>query len=589
MRFFNHRFQQFLVVVALLSILLPVVKGNDTDPVPPKLQNSPYQLTEIEPDLLEIKLIHTGDITYKNISDSMENTSLREVPEMVIDVEAFDYAQYADHYVHWQDVHIWDPWEMLVSDTDNDSNKEIIGVRMYPPNSVPPGEVSFYDKMYEYSDDNFIPVFDYPDSTSIVHWSGDLDDNGNQEVLLLYIYINWDSLAQGHAIQSYESQASDQLATQFNFQYNIPLVSQANHPTISDLDQDGELDMLYYMEGGELNGALCPSSSIVAEYDPSVNNFVNKYCFNQPAWYTSNYAVSDWDMDGYMEFATGGIDGEMYIVENTGQDSYQRVFEDTLDTYNAYMITSTNDMNGNGKPELWIGGDRSGSGTTIFCYESTGDNEYENVYKVRLPGAFSFYDYGVVDTDIDLDGIDELMIWTGGKIFILKNVGPESYEIIYAHKNNGGGEPVYQLHFSATSKDVSGDGYPELLISMKNGLGDDAYFFTKIYQPSGILTGVTPPQYPNSKKLLKVYPNPFNRSVVIQWPYLGLNDISIHIYDIKGRLIRSIPRSYNTIYQEDEIRWDATDNLGKEIVSGIYLIKVSNVDSQLFTKVVLLE
>jgi len=104
--------------------------ASGSDKVQPR-ENAYYQITEIEPDLIEIKIPHTGDVTYKNTSRQILASPLREVPEMIIDVDAIDFEIYADRYVHWQDVHVWDPWDLLVADTDQDGKKEVMGELWY--------------------------------------------------------------------------------------------------------------------------------------------------------------------------------------------------------------------------------------------------------------------------------------------------------------------------------------------------------------------------------------------------------------------------------------------------------------------------
>jgi len=553
-------------------------------------ENTYYQVTEIEPNLVEIRNPHTGDVTYKNTSEQVDVASPLEVPEMLINVANFDFEFYADRYVHWQNVHVWNTWSgLLIADTDQDGRKEIIGDRNYVSSNIPPGEPKFHAIIMELTDENtFQLVHDYPDSTHVPFWAGDIDDDWKQEVVLAKLSYN-DSLIPYKLIQNYEALTSSDFSTEFNHEYYRVPFAQPNHVNIIDFDSDQQQEMIYFLSGGEHDGDTCASSTVITEYDSNTNQFQFKYCFQQPAFYTSHYAFADWDMDGHMEFATGGLDGEMYIVEATGPDTYELVYEDTLDTYNAYLSTSTNDMNGNGKPELWIGGDRSGSGTTIFCFESIGNNEYENVFKFRLPGVFSFDGYGIVNTDIDQDGVDELMIWTAGFIFILKNNGPESYEVIYAHQNNAWDGPSYRLYSSVTSKDVSGDGYPELLISLSTGLEEDTYYFTEIYQPTGPLLKIEQVELPSSYQTLTTYPNPFNNSVMIQWPYIGNHNVSMEIFDIRGRLVHSVEFPTSSKHQKSEYQWNATSNLRKEVTSGIFIIKVANFKTQFITKVVLLE
>jgi len=556
--------------------------------------NEVYQFTEIEPDLVEIKLTHTGDVTYKNTATAMENTSLREVPEMVIDKDVIDFGYYADRYVHWQDLHAWDPWGILVADTDHNGMKEIIAERFYGRSHIPEEGTWFHAMIFELGDDGiFNEMYDYPDSTTYSGWAGDLDFDGNQEVILRAIYEDLDSLAMGNSIQCYEADAADHFATTLSFEIFPTLQSQVNHATLFDLDNDNQMEMIYFLAGGEFYGNPCASSTIIAEYDSVTNQFVQNYCFTQPAWYTSHYAIGDWDMDGQMEFATGGIDGEVYILETTGDDEYTLVYEGTVDTYNAYMTTTTNDMNGNGKPELWIGGDQSipgGAETLITCFESSGDNQYEEVFKIRIPGIMSFNQYGVVNTDVDQDGVDELMIWVEDHIFILKNSGPESYEIIYAHFNDEWNlAPFYQIYYSTTSIDVNGDGYPELIISMRNNQGGDQYYFTEIYLPTGALLDLESERQPDMPFVINAYPNPFNRTIRISWT-LSRREVSrVEIFDIRGRRLKNYHIKDLGLKGTNEFNWNGLDDNGREVMSGVYIVKVSGSNIQQSLKVMLIK
>lgn len=580
------------VLSALLCCSLQVQATNLNIPQ----SDAVYQFTEIEADLIEIKLLHRGEVTYKNTALAMENSSLREVPEMVIDIETIDFDYYADRYVHWQDIHAWDPKTLLVADTDQDGMMEIIAERFYSSWHIPDDGTWFHDIIFELAEDGiFYESFDYPDSTTHPRWAGDLDHDGKQEVILRAIYDDLDSLAMGNIIQGYEADSVNHFANTLSFEIFPTLQSQVNNATLVDLDYDNQMDMIYFLAGGEIYGNPCASSTIIAEYDSVTSQFVQNDCFHQPAWYTSHYATGDWDMDGQMEFATGGIDGEVYILEVSGDDEYTLIYEDTVDTYNAYMSTSTNDMNGNGKPELWIGGDKSipgGAETLITCFESSGDNQYGEVYKIRIPGIMSFDQYGVINTDVDQDGVDELMIWVEDHIFILQNTGPESYELIYAHSNDEWNlPPIYQTYLSTTSKDISGDGYPELLISMRNLIGDDHhyYYFTEIYSPSGPLLGVQPAIKPETPLLIKAYPNPFNQSITISWPPAETGISNVEIFDMNGRLINSILTDNNIQQRGGNFKWEGLDNNGRVVMSGIYIIRVTGINVLQSMKVVLIK
>lgn len=541
-----------------------------------------YKITEIKPDLVEISIPQTGQKIYKRTSDVLSFDHQADVSKFTIDVDNIDWDYYADRYTFWQDVHMWDFYQIVVTDTDQDGYAELLGFRDYTYKTVPDGDTLWYDVLYELSDDGrFNEVYRYPNSTSMPWWSGDIDHDGNMEVLVKknVFYEQYNSA--GQIMQSYESPAPDSLATEHNFDVPLTRLTQPNHVTVFDLDKDGEMEMLYYLDGGVANVEPCPASTHIAEYDPGSNSFIEKYCFSQPAFYTSNYAVVDLDLDGQIEFATGGIDGELYILETVGDDTYDLVWEDTLNTHNMYMSAITNDMNWNGKPELWIGGDRTnggvGSFTNIFCLEANGDNSYEVIYEIEIPDVFSWGFQGLSASDINQDGIDELLIFVEGFVFIVEGTGSMPTEIIYAKKNTDAYASPYRAYYSCTSKDLDNDGYPELLLSMSEGLPDENNFirFTRIYKPSGAFSSIDSRKEPETFQVIKAFPNPFNASVQIHWDGLGSCVEKIELYNITGQLIKSktIPKRGGS--DTGFFNWDATNNQGEEVNSGVYLARLS--------------
>jgi len=75
-------------------------------------------------------------------------------------------------------------------------------------------------------------------------------------------------------------------------------------------------------------------------------------------------------------------------------------------------------------------------------------------------------------------------------------------------------------------------------------------------------------------KLHQAYPNPFNPTTTLQYEMGSAGPVSINVFDVNGRKIRSL---YNGIQipGQHEIRWDAKDDRGRSMSSGVYLFKVS--------------
>jgi hypothetical protein len=110
-------------------------------------------------------------------------------------------------------------------------------------------------------------------------------------------------------------------------------------------------------------------------------------------------AIGDFDQDGLTEFVFVGL----RVIEAVGDDTFAVVAEPEGLPGMLYDFVSANDMDRDGKPEFvahtyrynWITGmydDR------IWVYEATGDNEYEQVWYTMIPDNPVFPRYGSTGT-----------------------------------------------------------------------------------------------------------------------------------------------------------------------------------------------
>jgi hypothetical protein len=95
------------------------------------------------------------------------------------------------------------------------------------------------------------------------------------------------------------------------------------------------------------------------------------------------------------------------------------------------------------------------------------------------------------------------------------------------------------------------------------------------------------PELANDFTLDKVYPNPFNQNTLIRFSSPANINANLEIYDIAGRLVRNrhIDGNQNT----GEITWDGKNNYGEDVVSGIYLFKLSEGENSQIVKGTLLK
>lgn len=91
---------------------------------------------------------------------------------------------------------------------------------------------------------------------------------------------------------------------------------------------------------------------------------------------------------------------------------------------------------------------------------------------------------------------------------------------------------------------------------------------------------------PYSWQLLKLYPNPFNLSVNIEYHLPHAKDVQIRIFDVKGRLVRDLP---SVVGSQGKILWDGRDQQGKVVSSGNYFVTVQSSKKTLKGKLILIK
>jgi len=84
------------------------------------------------------------------------------------------------------------------------------------------------------------------------------------------------------------------------------------------------------------------------------------------------------------------------------------------------------------------------------------------------------------------------------------------------------------------------------------------------------------------------YPNPFNPTTQIKYDLPEDAMVSITIYDIMGRSIKSLVNS-NQSAGYRSIQWDATNNLGEPVSAGMYIYTIQAGEFRQTKKMVLLK
>ena len=70
-----------------------------------------------------------------------------------------------------------------------------------------------------------------------------------------------------------------------------------------------------------------------------------------------------------------------------------------------------------------------------------------------------------------------------------------------------------------------------------------------------------------------IYPNPFNPATTIAYDLPSESAVSIVIYDALGQEVRRLVTEQKNAGRYT-VQWDALDNLGRGVGSGVYIAKV---------------
>ncbi len=104
--------------------------------------------------------------------------------------------------------------------------------------------------------------------------------------------------------------------------------------------------------------------------------------------------------------------------------------------------------------------------------------------------------------------------------------------------------------------------------------------------------GIPESRVPRGFLLSQNYPNPFNSTTLIRYHLPAISGqqsaISLKIYNIQGRLVRTLVDGYQAPGYYS-VSWDARDDLGKEISSGIYFYRLKAGDFVETKRMVLLK
>jgi hypothetical protein len=139
------------------------------------------------------------------------------------------------------------------------------------------------------------------------------------------------------------------------------------------------------------------------------------------------------------------------------------------------------------------------------------------------------------------------------------------------------------------SGDFNGDQVNDLVLGAPyiSPLGRDYAGVAYVFYGVASTTAVKPPVPAPVFVLKPNYPNPFSSETTIHFDIPQASDVTIAIYDVLGRRVRTIVRPRMTA-GENTVVWDGRDETGRRTPSGVYFYRLVTPEFKATKKMVLL-
>jgi hypothetical protein len=389
-------------------------------------------------------------------------------------------------------------------------------------------------------------------------------------------------------LRFFKQNNSNGYITDYNFTYNpFPHAHQPNDVTFYDLDNDGVQELIYYLDAGTAD-SIWAVSNHVAKYNPAINNYELIYYHRpSPYFFTFGFAVGDFDNDGKNNFSTGSVVKKYYFYEYVDGDSIKVEHEKELETSNIFYSQMTDDMNGNGKKEVWAGSQfistQYGGVIRVYIMEATGNESYDIIYQIDIRGMFPFkYTAEFRYVDLDGDGTKEIFFNMGSLVFCFKYSNERNFYLDFII-DTWEDDPGY-THDNLEGVDVAdldSDGTAEII--MQKYVGQPFKFKSLFWKRDKTVDVLDENStIPEEFNLYQNYPNPFNPSTTIKYDITTTGFVDLRVYDLLGNETAVLVNE-----EKPPGNYTVEFNAGT-LSSGVYFLKLKHAGNLQVRKMILL-
>ncbi len=406
-----------------------------------------------------------------------------------------------------------------------------------------------------------------------------------------------------------------------------------NRLTIEDVDGDGKTELLFTPRsfGNQDTGNLYILEVASGTFSGGDADLRVEFKYEAMARAIDNgddgyvpvaTAVGDIDNDSVNEIVVLGwtnanAGGGVGFLEVSGPDTYTNGSVVALSTASIFVVKgNVRIVEVNGNTAVLIGGmDASSFDRKIWAIENPVSESFisEGDLQVILDGSISWgiFDVGDQDHGSGVDGFDIFYSTTNEIVNLEYNgSGPLASASSYTSHGRLGqfnldeaydvSEGLFDDVFTYPGMDLDADGKRDVVASYKGSCGETAgdvlegqdfqfntygiFFFewgdstqsvpitltTSVEERDGGLTIITPEDF----QLFQNYPNPFNPTTEIKFSLPLDKTISLKVYNSLGQEVRTLINSESFAQGTHQVQWDARDDTGAEVASGVYIYKL---------------
>ncbi len=515
-----------------------------------------YGYRMVDGNLIELTNPLSADKRVKSLQEPNE-TQIRSwatqsgIPILEIDPGAIDTSGYSGWYTYWTTVPLGNSLgiPLVIADLDVNGNAELYGAYQDTLSS------DYQARIYEVDTLARSTLrYQLDPRPGVSRQVSDVDKDSMREVA-------W---SLGGLLSWYEQHSLDSLPIGVAFTHERHYRNSdpaSNGFSIADLDADSLTDILYQGTGPDPNDTnIAISKTYVAEYNPTMRTFDRVWSTQfVPGSGAAGFSVGDFDNDTSMEFVATHGQGRVFVAENTGDNQYTMVWQDSTPFVNFYYHCS-GDVDRDLKVEFFAGATMS-NGNWVLVYEADSNNSYSAKFLFHLLSGGIFAEPIYKTLDIDGDGLLELAMLVGADLYVFKSNADNQYSLWYLKRENTADAVAFY--------DFNHDGRQDMVISKfavnSQGRG---WLYADIYLASRLVNVAEEKNRPTGFQLLLNYPNPFNPQTSLQYIIPKRQKVTLSIYNLLGQRTATLLDT-----EQDEglhtAVWNATG-----MPSGVYICRL---------------